>query len=205
ARPVAVARQQQAIDALLATLDPAVLQLPQELVDTITPRVPNAPKSREAFSGATGINFDAIAPARSAVALTLQVLLNPSRAARLERAGSIGFESIAQGLLNASWYAEPSRGKEAAIQRQTNMQVLYGLLGLAFNQNADGDVRARAYASVIELKDWLARRGPNDRALRAQFRFAEHEIRRLLESPDEIAALVPAIVPPGSPIGSTSQ
>jgi hypothetical protein len=151
------------------------------------------------------MNFDAIAPARSAVALTLQVLLDPRRAARLERAGSIGFEPIAQGLLNASWYAEPASGIEAAIQRQTNMQVLYGLLSLAFNENADSDVRARAYAAVIELQAWLARRGPNDRALRAQFRLAEHEIRRLMDNPNEIQKLVPVTVPPGSPIGSTSE
>jgi hypothetical protein len=201
ARPVAMARQQQAIDALLATLDPTVLSLPQSLVDTITPRVPNNPKSRETFAGTTGMNFDAIAPARSSVALTLQVLLDPHRAARLERAGSIGFDTIAQGLLNASWYAEPAKGMEAAIQRQTNMQVLYGLLGLAFDESADTDVRAQAYASVSELQAWLSRRGPGDRALRAQFRFAEREIQRLMDDPDAIKALAPATVPPGSPIG----
>ena len=201
ARPVAVARQQQAIDALLATLDPTVLSVPQSLVDTITPRVPNDPKSRETFAGATGMNFDAIAPARSSVALTLQVLLDPSRAARLERAGSIGFDAIAQGLLSVSWYAEPAKGIEAAIQRQTNMQVLYGLLGLAFDESADTDVRAQAYASVSELQAWLSRRGPGDRALRAQFRFAEREIQRLMDDPAAIKALAPTTVPPGSPIG----
>ena len=201
ANPVAVARQQQAIDALLATMDPTVLRLPQDLVDTITPRVPNNPKSRETFSGATGMNFDALGPARSAVALTLEVLLDPSRAARLERAGSLGFDAIAQGLMNASWYAEPRNGIDAAIQRQTNMQVLYGLLALAFSAHADVDVRARAYATVVELREWLSRRGPNDRALRAQFRFAEYEIQRLMDNPEEINTLVPAIVPPGSPIG----
>ena len=201
ARPVAVARQQQAIDALLGTLDPGVLRLPQELVDTITPRVPNNPKSRETFGGMTGINFDAIAPARSAVALALQVLLDRGRAARLERAGAIGFESVVQGLLNASWYAEPLKGVEAAIQRQTNMQVLYGLLDLAFDTSADVDVRAKAFAAVTELQDWLSRRGPGDSALRAQYRFAEHEIQRLMENPDAIKALTPTVVPPGSPIG----
>ncbi len=201
ARPVAVARQQQAIDALLGTLEPGVLRLPRELVDTITPRVPNSPKSRETFSGMTGINFDAIAPARSAVALTLQVLLDRGRAARLERAGAIGFESVVQGLLNASWYAEPLKGVEAAIQRQTNMQVLYGLLGLAFDTSADADVRAKSYAAVSELQDWLSRRGPGDSALRAQYRFAEHEIQRLMENPDAMKALTPTVVPPGSPIG----
>ena len=201
ARPVAVARQQLTIDALLATLDPTVLSLPRSLVDAIPPRVPNNPKTRETFAGTTGMNFDAIAPARSSVALTLQVLLDPHRAARLERAGSIGFDTIAQGLLNASWYAEPAKGMEAAIQRQTNMQVLYGLLGLAFDESADTDVRAQAYASVSELQAWLSRRGPGDRALRAQFRFAEREIQRLMDDPDAIKALAPATVPPGSPIG----
>ena len=201
ARPVAVARQQQAIDALLATLDPAVLSLPQSLVDAITPRVPNNPKSRETFAGTTGMNFDALAPARSSVALTLQVLLDPTRAARLERAGSIGFDAIAQGILSASWYAEPGSGIEAAIQRQTNMQVLYGLMALAFDEGADGDVRARAYASVAELQEWLSGRSSRDRASRAHFRFAEQEIRRLMDNPDAIEKLIPPTVPPGSPIG----
>ena len=201
ARPVAVARQQQAIDALLATLDPTVLGLPQSLADAITPRVPNNPKSRETFAGATGRNFDAIAPARSSVALTLQVLLDPNRAARLERAGSIGFDTIAQGLLSASWYTEPGSGIEAAIQRQTNMQVLYGLMALAFDEGADGDVRARAYAAVTELQDWLSGRSSRDRVSRAHYRFAEQEIRRLMDNPDAIKALAPATVPPGSPIG----
>ena len=204
-RPVAVARQQQAIDALIATLDPAVLRLPQDLVDRIPPRVPNDPKSAESFQGATGISFDPLGPAKSAVALTLQVLLDPTRAARLERAGSIGFATVAQQLLDASWYADPATGMDAAIQRQTNMQVLYGLLALALDGGADSDVRARAYAAILELETWLSRRGPNDRALRAQFRFAEYEIERLMDDPAAIETLVPATVPAGSPIGSTSE
>ena len=201
ARPVPVARQQQAVDALLGTLDAALLSLPPGLADTITPRVPNNPKSRETFSGATGMNFDALAPARSSVALTLQVLLDPDRAARLERAGSIGFESIALGLLAASWYAEPASGIEAAIQRQTNLQVMYGLLALAFDESVDGDVRARAYAAITELRDWLSGRSSRDRALRAHYQFAAHEIQRLMDNPDAVKALMPTTVPPGSPIG----
>ncbi len=205
ARPVAVARQQQAIDALLATLDPAVLKLPQGLADAITPRVPNSPKSRETFAGATGINFDAIAPARSAATLTLEVLLDPARAARLERTGAPGFRAVTGGLLDASWYAESGEGTEATIQRQTNMQVLYGLLGLAFDASADTDVRATALAAVQELDAWLAKRSPRDVTLRAHFAFARSEISRLQADPAAIELLVPATVPPGSPIGSYSE
>jgi hypothetical protein len=202
ARPVPVARQQQAIDALLATIDPAVLKLPPAVADAITPRVPNNPKSRETFTGATGINFDSLAPARSAVALTLQVLLDPTRAARLERSGAPGFAAIASGLLDASWYAEADSGVEAQIRRQTSMQVMYGLLGLAFDANADTQVRALALAAVQELDAWLAKRSTRDTAMRAHYAFARHEIARLLDDPAAIETLVPPPVPPGSPIGS---
>jgi hypothetical protein len=202
ARPVAVARQQQAIDALLATMDPAVLKLPQGLADLITPRVPNNPKSRETFTGATGINFDILAPARTAAALTLQVLLNPERAARLERSAAPGFTAITSGLLDASWYADASGGIEAKIQRQTNMQVLYGLLGLAFNASADSQVSATSLAAVQELDAWLAKRSTSAAAMRAHYAFARYEIARLLDDPAAIESLVPAPIPPGSPIGS---
>ena len=202
ARPVAVARQQQAIDALLATMNSEVLKLPQSLVDAITPRVPDNPKSSETFAGATGINFDPLAPASSAVALSLQVLLDPTRAARLERSGAPGFTAITHGLLDASWYADTGRGIELQIQRQTSMQVLYGLLGLAFDSSADTQVRALALVAVQELDAWLARRSPRDAAQRAHYAFARHEIARLQENPEAIESLVPAPVPPGSPIGS---
>ena len=204
-RPVPVARQQQAIDALLATLDSELLVLPEALVELITPRVPNNPKSRETFGGATGINFDPVAPARAAVALTLQVLLDPSRAARLERAGVPGFDAVVEGLLDATWRGTPRGGAIGAIQRQTNMQVLYGLLRMAHDVAADVDVRARALAAVQDLDRWLERRAPRDAVTRAHYRFAQHEIARLLDDPAALETLVPASAPPGSPIGSTKE
>ena len=205
ARPVSVTRQQQAIDALLATLDPSALRLPHELVELITPRVPNSPKSRETFTGVTGINFDPAAPARSAVALTLRVLLDPARAARLERAGAPGFDAVVRGLLAATWYADARNGIDGVIAREASMQVLYGLLGLAFDANADNDVRARALFAVEELDAWLAKRSPRDSAMRAHYRFARYEIDRLQKNPEALETLVPATLPPGSPIGSHSE
>jgi hypothetical protein len=204
-RPVPVARQQQALDALLATLDPEVLVLPDKLVELITPRVPNKPKSRETFVGATGINFDPVAPATAAVALTLRVLLDPHRAARLERAGAPGFDAVVEGLLDVSWRNKPRAGAIGAIQRQTNMQVLYGLLGMAHDVAADVDVRSRALAAVQDLDRWLERRAPRDAATRAHYAFAQHEIARLLDDPAALETLVPASAPPGSPVGATTE
>ena len=200
-QPVAVARQQQAIDALIATLNPAALRLPDELVAKISPRPPNNPKLRETFSGATGLNFDAAAPAASAVALTLRVLLDPRRAARLARSGAPGFDSVTGALLAASWFSRPVNGIDGTIQRQTNMQVMYGLLGLAFNQAADADVRATALDEINDLQNWLERQTPRDSIWRAHYGLAQYEISRLLTDPSQIESVPHVTNPPGSPIG----
>jgi hypothetical protein len=199
---VAAARQQQAIDALIATLDPKVLGLPDELTAMISPRPPNNPKSRETFTGTTGVIFDAKAPAASAVAMTLAVLLEPSRTARLTQTGAPGFDSVLKALMNASWRSKQAGGSAGAIQRQTNLQVLYALFRLAFNSAADNDVRAIALETINSLDTWLSRQSPKSDVLNAHFRFAQFEINRLLGDPAQIEALVPVTVPPGSPIGS---
>jgi hypothetical protein len=200
--PVAAARQQQAIDALVGTLDHKTLALPDDLAAMISPRPPNNPKSRETFNGATGIVFDVRAPAASSVAMTLAVLLEPSRAARLAQTGTPGFDSVSKALINASWRSKQASGTAGAIQRQTNLQVLYALVRLAFNSAADSDVRAIALHTINGLDTWLSRQSPKSDVFNAHFRFAQFEIDRLLGDPAQIENLIPVTVPPGSPIGS---
>jgi len=200
--PVEPARQQQAIDALVATLDPESLQLSGKLLALIPPRPPGNAKSRETFSGASGTVFDPKSPAASAVAMTLAVLLEPSRAARLTQMSTPGLGAVVRALLGASWYDGHAEGMAGSIQRQTNMQVLYGLAGLAFDGAADAEVRAIALDGVSSLNSWLAKQKPNSDVLNAHYRFAEYEIERLQKDPSAIESLTPVTVPPGSPIGS---
>ena len=199
---VTAERQMQALNALLATLDPAMLRLPDGLLALIPPRPPNNGKSRETFSGATGILFDAKSPAASSVAMTLRVLLEPSRAARMLQNGSPDFVALTSALLDASWRQKIPGGITGAIQRQTNMQVLYALLGLAFDPAADGEVRAIALDAVTGLDGWLARQSPKDTILRSHYSFARFEIERLRRDPSQLQLLSPVTVPPGGPIGS---
>jgi len=201
-RPVAAERQQQAIDALIATLNPTMLRLPDELVAMIPPRPPGNAKSRETFSGASGIVFDAKSPAASSVAMTLNVLLEPSRAARLAQTDAPGFDEVTSALLDASWRKKPSAGITGAIERQTNLQVLYALLGLAFNSAADGEVRAIALDAVDGLNKWLSRQRSRNVVLRAHYNFARSEIDRLRDDPAQLEFVTPVTIPPGSPIGS---
>ncbi len=198
---VAAERQQAALDALLATLDPTLLRVPDDIAAMIAPRPPNNPKSRETFSGSTGVVFDETAPAASAVALTLQVLLDPARAARMVRSGTPGFVAVTTGLLDNSFYAKPAGGLTGVIQRQTNLQVMNGLLGLAFNHDASGEVRALALDAIKGLDAWLKKQSPRDATWRAHYTFAHYEIEKVLHNPALLDAAAPVTVPPGSPIG----
>src|ERR1700722_13766695 len=80
---VAPAEQRRALAAVLATLKPEALAIPESLLKIIPPRPPEYPRNREDFKIHTSPAFDALAPAESAAQHTLQFLFNPERAARL--------------------------------------------------------------------------------------------------------------------------
>src|SRR5712691_1536022 len=80
---VAPAEQRRALAAVLATLKPEVLALPEPLLKMIPPRPPDYERGREHFKIHTSPAFDALAPAEAAAQHTLQFLFNPERAARL--------------------------------------------------------------------------------------------------------------------------
>src|SRR3981189_674640 len=80
---VAPAEQRRALRAVLATLKPDVLALPEPLLKIIPARPPGFRRGREHFKIRTSPAFDALAPAEAAAHHALQFLFNPERAARL--------------------------------------------------------------------------------------------------------------------------
>ena len=200
--PVDEQRQWAALSALLGTLGPDVLRLPDGLADMISPRPPNNPKSRETFAAQTGIVFDVTAPAASSTALTLRILLDPSRAARLQQFGTPDFAAVTDALIEGTVAARPVGGDAGAIQRQTNLQVLYALMQLAFNAGADGDVRAIAHNAISRIEEEADDQSAPDATWRAHYEFLGFEIERLRDDPSQLESVTPVTVPPGSPIGS---
>ena len=199
--PVDAARQRQAIDALFATLQADVLRLPAGLAERIPPRPPGHDRSREAFTGATGVTFDPLAPAASAVALTLDVLLHPERAARMSRSAAPSFSELVDGLVTATWDARVNT-MDASLQRQTRLLVLDSLLRLAVNEAADSAVRAAALAAVDRLHGRTRRLVSADSDELAFLRLAQLRIERVLADPTIIETMPAVTVPPGSPIGA---
>lgn len=192
--PVAAAQQRAAIDALLATLDPVVLRVPPAIVESIPPRPPGHPKTRETFTGHTGSTFDEYAPARSAVALTLEVLLDPQRAARMTRAGDPGFDEVLARLTELAW---GDATDDVAMQRLIADVYLTQLLQLGVSAEADFAVRSLALDTIDDIYQRLD-------ADNAYHRLAGFRIERMRADPASVESIVPVTVPPGSPIGSAA-
>jgi hypothetical protein len=209
-RPVSPDRQRQAISALLETLSPEVLRIPDHVLAMIPPRPPGFPKSRETFPTNTGKIFEPIGAAQSAAALTLDVLLEPSRAARMialsaQNATMPGFNELADDLLRATWFAPKREGIEAEIQRAVNNLALGRLMMLAVDASADGQARAIALDTIDRLDDWLSPRvaSENDPDWRAHYRFGRHRIETMRNDPSSVEQIERVTVPPGEPIGTS--
>jgi hypothetical protein len=208
--PVPPERQRQAIAALLKTLSPGVLRLPENLLRLIPPRPPGYPKSRETFPTRTDKIFEPFGAADSAVALTLDVVLEPSRAARLiathaRNPASPGFAELVDELLAATWLADHHAGLEGELQRAADNQVLERLMMLVADEAVDPQARAIALDAIERLDQWLAERVTVARDVdwRAHFRFGRFRIRQLHDDPSSIRQLEPVAAPPGEPIGTT--
>ena len=208
--PVSADRQREAIAALLNTLSPAVLRVPENVLNLIPPRPPGHPKSRETFPTSTGKVFEPIGAAQSAASLTLAVLLEPSRAARMIASNARnallpGFDELTDDLLQATWLASRQSGMAGEIQRTTNNLALEKLMLLAINKETDTQVRAIALDAVTQLDRWLAERVASERvsAWRAHYGYARYQIEQMRNDPASIEQTVPVTVPPGEPIGTT--
>src|ERR1700687_3404362 len=157
---VAPAEQRRALAAVLATLKPDALALPEPLLKMIPPRPPDYERGREHFKIHTSPAFDALAPAEAAAQHTLQFLFNPERAARLMEfhardAANPGLEEVLNTVLKDTWESPHAEGYAGEIANVVDNVVLYDLMALAANERASDEVRAAVSFRLHELKVWL--------------------------------------------------
>jgi Met-zincin len=206
---VPASEQRSSIHAVLDTLSPQVLALPDPLLKLLPPRPPQYPTGRENFSRRTSPAFDALAPAEAAAEIVANLLLQPERAQRMIEyhaldAGKPDFSELVNDLLASTWKAKPASGYEGAIQRTVNAAILDRLMALAADEHASVQVRGVAALKLDELKKWIATQVPStkDETARAQFFFATSQIDRFQKNPAEIHVTAPAPPPDGDPIGT---
>ena len=208
--PVSGTEQRRALTAVLQTVSPEFLAVPVRISTLIPPR-PSGIDPYEDFPAHTGLTFDPLAAAETSANMTVSILLDPARAARLiqhhsQDSQQPGLAEVLDALLNATWKSQPRSADLAAVQRVTGDVTLNQLMTLAANEKAADEVRATALLKLTQLR--TCARAPID----GRHRSAAEGTPALRSVTDPHSEQEPAQVlkptptleaPPGQPIGST--
>ncbi len=196
-------RQRRALDAVLLTIEPEFLAVPERVLQLMPPSAFGM-SSGEAFEARTGPTFDPIGAAASAADLTIGLILQPQRMARLvefhARDESYpGLAEVVDRTLEVTWYAPTEDGPYLEqIRNAVERVFLDRLLAEAGSSNNSPQVRAVLTAQTASLAEWLsALEDPTPHQ-----RLALDDIRRWQQRAEgSTPPSGAAELPPGSPIG----
>jgi hypothetical protein len=209
---VPAAEQRRALAAVLRTISPQTLDIPDRIAKIIPPHPAEIPTTRESFQTRTGLTFDPLGAAESAAHNTITLLLNPERAARLVQHHAIdpaqlGLGEVLDGIISATWKSKPAGDRASAIERTVDDVVLTDLLALAQNDKAAPEVRAVALSKLSALGAWASTQAATatEDQQRAHLLAARRIIRNYEQQPQIIKPTEPLSPPQGQPIGEDDE
>ena len=205
---VAAERQREALNAVLQTLEPFRLDLPDNVLALLSPSLVSysfIDSDREMFKRTAYPAFDLISAADTSAGLTFDVLLDPQRAARLiefkrRDQRNLGFEDLLTATKRKVMTGRHS-GRQTAIAHAVQRRFAYSLMELAKSDRATPAVKAQAHKTLDTLAGDFSRRSS------ASSTFMRAEIQRFLKRPvpSDSAVTDEPRLPPGSPIGSSGM
>jgi hypothetical protein len=194
-------RQLAALDAVLETLQPGVLTVPEAIVKTIPPRPAGYPNSRELFKKRTGLAFDPLAAAEAAADFPIGLLLTPERANRLvehdARGNGPGLSTVLTKLIDGLWRVPAASGLDRAVQQQTQQIFLTHLMALSQAETASYATKAAATEALKNLKTYL---DGQKSATGVDVAHVEYALERM-KNPAAAKTVQHRELPPGAPIG----
>ncbi len=203
---VSAADQRKALEAMVATLKPSELTVPEKVLEAIPPRPLEFPRNRELFPRTTGSVFDPLSPGTIAADVTIGFVLQLDRAARMiaqhaEDPSLPGLDEVIDRLTKATFDAATANPYEAEIRRSEERVLVDRLIWLA-SGSPNTQVRAIATLKLTGLAARLKAGSAPGEAEQAQRALLAADIRRYLDRPGEqLKPIVAADAPPGAPIG----
>jgi hypothetical protein len=205
---VSPADQKKALTAVLKTLSPDTLTLPEPLLKILPPRPNGLNRTRESFPSETGLTFDPIATAEASADLTLAVLLDPARASRLVQYHMrVPDAPSLRGVLEtvSKTTAERPEGghtMSSEVERAVEFRALEAMLALAVNPKASTQARAIARSHINDVLKSLTTAPPLTDTAEAIHRAALIDrINEFQRDPAKFTPAKPIEAPPGMPIG----
>jgi len=198
----------KALDALMKTVDPGSLMLPESLLKIIPPRPLGYDRHRELVKIKTELTFDPLSVAETAADFTFSIILHPARANRIfehhsRDARLPSLQNVIDKMVSSTFKSPNKSGYEGAVQMSVNYALFTNLSKLALDKDAFAQTRAIVLLKLDQLKTWLQARQTSDESWKAHYTYLIKQISELQEDPDEFKEVNLLPVPPGAPIGST--
>jgi hypothetical protein len=194
--------QRRALEMMLATIEPEVLALPENLLEIIPPRPAGMSTTRELFNGNTGPTLDALSIAQTAADASLGLIFHPQRANRLveqsARDNTLSLEEMIDKTIERTWESRLGDDYHDAIQKTVNHLVVVNLIKLHASNQANPLTKAIVFGKLNELMEML-----EDREDDVTAQHAAMLIDSYLDDPAEFELPPSLSPPPGSPIGSS--
>ncbi len=198
--PIAARKQAAALRALLATLNPNELLIPDRLRTKLAPKPNSSAMDRERFESRTAMIFDPDAPVRVAAEAVLGQLLHPQRATRLAAYGDKDWNLQVALTTVTAYISERKPGTDDHVHNIVEHVLVNKLIDLASNTGTSHAVRAEATRQLLQLSgEYQVQTTSSQRAHYWQLWSA---IKRFRDRPHTPATPPePQPAPPGSPIG----
>jgi uncharacterized protein DUF4953/uncharacterized protein DUF5117/uncharacterized protein DUF5118 len=190
-RPLDKRFQRKAFGEILKTLSPGQLVLNNSLLKILPPHPPGHGRTRESFPSRTGLTFDPLSAAESAINISLDQLFHYERIARLlqNKSGNNFINSLYDDFAKQVFDEDYSDNYRTQIQGLVQASAIDHLIRLIKNDQSAEYVKSWAFE---KLDDWKSE-GTD---------FLEFKVERFLKNPGEFKISDPIKTPPGSPIGN---
>ena len=194
------AKKKEALDAVLKTLDPTFLRLPEKVIALIPPQPIGFQRNRELFKVHTGLTFDPMGAAEASANFSLTLLMQPNRIARV--AEQHAREKIRYspnqyfGEIHKALRARMSHSRfEKAIGDNSERLFLQHLLRLA---NHKGGAQSVTAAALNYIRQWEETLGA---VSSDQDTYLQFQIQQFFNDPSQYKMPEVPSLPDGSPIG----
>ena len=194
--------QEDALQALLKTIEPATLAIPKDKLPLFPPRSIGYPRTRESFKGKTGVAFDPFGAAETAAQTTLSMLFHPHRANRLVQqkaldGNQLGLKKTINTVMDGTVKKKIEGGYHGELQKIVNWQVLQELMALSSHKESLPQVTETILFEMMRLKTFLGDRATDPNAI-----LMKKEVEKFIGNPRGYEKKVEAPqIPDGSPIG----
>jgi len=198
----------KALDALLSTVKPSALMLPEALLQQIPPRPIGYSRHRELIKVKTELTFDPLAAAETAADMTFGLLLHPARTNRVfeqhaRQPKLPALDVVLDRIVNSTIKSTPKAGMEGAVQMAVDHALFSNLAALSVHKDASAQVKAITTRKLSQLKIWLTQQAnaSTNEDWKSFYNYLSAEISALQTDPDKYVREQPLQAPPGQPIG----